>query len=233
MKTYGKILASLLFLTGLVIPVSAQQAINNLYNALKYSLADSYFQVGERFTELGDAERGEEFKAQAKLIYKDYKPGVLPQAAPAQAVPAAVAPVTDSAGVPERPQVVEKNLQAEKIAKIQFSRLLRGYLDGDPAMVASVLADQVSFNGTSYAVADAKSKIETFLKDNPPQAAAPDELYDMGKMAVTTTAQGVSVSLMAKLDAPGAEKIPGWKAKQTFSFQRSGLTWKLASVQTE
>jgi len=92
--------------------LGAETVIDQLYGLRNYDLAEAYWAAGQRFADLGQADRAAEFKAAAQRIF----PGFVPGQAPAfQAVPI-TAPVIEAPHVPEASEVREMNLQGEKVA---------------------------------------------------------------------------------------------------------------------
>lgn len=212
--------------------LGAQTVIDQLYGLRQYDLADAYYAAGQRFTDLGQADRGTEFKAKAKRLFPGYVPGQAPQvqALPASA-PAAAPPASPAPQVPSAEVVREKNLQGEKIAKLQFQKLLRGYLTGNASTVTAVLAPTLSINGDSVTLDGAT--VETFLQAHPAEAGSPDELFILDSLAVAD-GTGSSVQLTVRAQAGStadlAAILPFWKDTQVYTFDRVGDTWKLVSI---
>ena len=204
--------------------LAAETVIDQLYGLRKYELADAYWAAGQRFADLGQADRAAEFKAEALHVFPGFVPGKAPTASNS-AVPVA-APQMPS------PEVIkEKNLQGEKIARLQFQKLLRGYLTSNTATVLSVLAASVEIQGQPTSP-DAVS-VGAFLQAHPAEAGAPDELFLLDSLdAIDGTGQSVVVTVKANPDAPAglAEVVPFWKDKQTYTFDRVADTWKLVKV---
>ena len=213
----------LLVSTGL----SAETVIGQLYSLRNYELAEAYWSAGQKFIDLGQADRGAEFQAQAKHIFPGFVPGQAP-AAQALATPTP----TPAPTVPTAAVVREANLQGEKVARLQFQKILRSYLIGDPQALASVLADTVSIQGQAVKVDPAA--VATFLTDHPAEAGAPEDLFAVSSfVAADGPGQTVLVTVRAAADAPGGldTLLPFWKAKQTYTFDRVGDTWKLTAVE--
>jgi hypothetical protein len=230
------ILAVLLFLP---VTLGAQTVIDNLMAARQWDLADAYYKAGERFVKLGDKDRGDAFMAEAKKIYPGYKPGstgpVVPTAAPV--LPPPVAPLKS---VPVLSTVVDQNLQGEKIVRIQFSRLLSGYLGQDPSVLTSVLADQLVVTGKggqpmTLTQAQAVSQAQDFLQKNPVQATSPDDLFQMNTLQITPVPNTVGPSYLLSIKtnptvSGGLATVPFWAPSQTYLFTRVGDVWKLSAV---
>jgi len=109
---------------------AGNSTVDQLYAARQYELADAYWAAGQKFIDLGQADRGAEFQARAKTLFPGYVPGQAP-AVRGMSVP------TANPQLPAVETVREKNLQAEKVARLQFQKLLRGYLTGNAATIAS------------------------------------------------------------------------------------------------
>ena len=202
----------------------AETVIDQLYGVRKYELADAYWAAGQKFADLGQADRAAEFKAKAKSIFPGYVPGQAPVAAPATPVPAPQLPALDV--------VKENNLQGEKIARLQFQKLLRGYLTGSAPTVTSVLASSVEVQGQS-ASPDAAA-VAAFLEAHPAQAGAPDDLFQIDTLDVADSAgQTVVVTVKANPNAPAdlADTFSFWKATQAYTFDRVADTWKLIKIE--
>jgi len=220
-------LFAVLSLTLTALPgFAADTIIDQLYGLRKYDLADAYYAAGQRFVDLGQADRGAEFKARALQIFPGYVPGQSPAAA------APSAPVIPEPQVPSDQVVLQQNLQGEKIARLQFQKLLRGYLTGGSSTVSSVLADSLTVQG-AVAQADPAS-VAAALQAHPAEAGSPDELFVLDSLEVSDGPnQTVVVSVKANPDAPGAlaDFLPFWKESQRYTFVRVGDTWKLSDIE--
>lgn len=207
--------------------LSAQTVIDQLYGLRNYDLADAYWAAGQKFADLGQADRGAEFKAKALRLFPGYVPGQAPVALPAAAVPAAPAPQ-----IPAAEKVREANLQGQKIARLQFQKLLRGYLTGNGATVAAALAPTLTVQG-QVAGADGSS-VSSFLESHPAEAGAPDELFLLDTLEVADgTGTTVVLTVRANPEAPAVltDQLAFWKPVQKYTFDRVGDTWKLASIE--
>lgn len=220
--------SAVVILALLVLPgLGAETVIDQLYGLRKYDLADAYWAAGQKFADLGQSDRAEQFKAQAKRIF----PGFVPGQAPAfQALPAA-APANPEPKVPETAAVREANLQGQKIARLQFQKLLRGYLVGSAPTVGAVLADRVTIQGEATAVS--ASALAAFISDHPADAGSPDDLFLINTLEIADgEGQKVTISVAANPEASGLERlVPFWKPNQVYTFDRVGDTWKLVAVE--
>jgi hypothetical protein len=263
-QTCGSLVAAtvLTFFVSAALP--AQTVIEQLYAQRKFEMADAYWLAGQKFTDLGQKERGDEFKAHALKLFPGYVAGVTPVFAPTQ-VPAANGETSEAsasvAGEPEAPEptipdanvVREQNLQGEKIVKLAWNKLLRGFLSGNAETVRSVLSDTLTLppegnsdpspnavsasdspRGSGLATAELAPSIEAFFTDHPLDLASPEELYVTSsvKLSAGTEAGSVKLQVQAQPEAPAelAALFTFWKPEQTFTFVRSGDTWKLASI---
>lgn len=228
MNPTRRFLAALSFAL-LVLPgLGAETVIDQLYGLRNYELADAYWAAGQKFTDLGQADRGAEFQAQAKRIFRGYVPG---QAPSFQALPAAAPAEKPAPALPSAASVRESNLQGQKMARLQFQKILRGYLTGDASALASALAATVVLDGQPTAVDPAA--LAAFLEAHPAEAGAPDELFDPATWEASDGAgQSVVVTFRTVPDAPGnlAAVLPFWKAAPKLTFDRVGDTWKLVEV---
>jgi hypothetical protein len=196
-QTCGSLVAATLLTLFLSATLPAQTVIEQLYAQRKFEMADAYWLAGQKFTDLGQKERGDEFKAHALKLFPGYVAGVTPVFAPAQ-VPAANGKTSEAsasvAGEPDAPEptipdanvVREQNLQGEKIVKLAWNKLLRGFLSGNAETVRSVLSDTLtlppegnsdpapdavsasdSLLGSELATAELAPSIEAFFTDHP------------------------------------------------------------------
>jgi len=212
---------ALLVLASLATGLGAQTVIDQLYGIHRYELADAYWAAGQKFVDLGQADRGAEFKAAALRLFPGYVPGQAPPVVVAQTVPQA------APKVPDVNQVRESNLQGEKIARLQFQKLLRGYLTGNAATIASVLAPQLVVQGQGVTATTAG--IAAFLEAHPAAVGSPDELFVGGSIETHT---GTGSTVLITVEALGAlAEFPFWTTHQVYTFERVGDTWKLAAVE--
>lgn len=225
----NRVLVPLVLALAALPSLGAETVIDQLYGQRRYDLADAYWAAGQRFVDLGQADRGAEFKAKALHLFPGYVPGQAPKAqAPATPVsaPAASAPALPAAAV-----IREQNLQGQKIARLQFQKLLRGYLTGNAATVAAVLAPALAVNGQP--VAADQPAVAQWLDQNPSEAGAPDELFNLDSLEVTD-GPGTAVQIRVKpaAEAPAAlANLAFWKGSQSYTFTRVGDTWKLSAVE--
>jgi len=202
----------------------AETVIDQLYGVRKYELADAYWAAGQKFADLGQADRAAEFKAKAKSLFPGYFPGQAPVVTPATPPPAPQLPSLEV--------VKENNLQGEKIARFQFQKLLRGYLTGSAPTVTSVLASSLQVQGQT-ASPDATA-VAAFIDAHPTQAGAPDDLFQVDSLDVADgPGQTVVVTVKANPNAPSdlADTFAFWKATQTYTFDRIADTWKLVKIE--
>ena len=207
-------------------PAATSSAVDQLYAARQYELADAYWSAGQKFIDLGQADRGAEFQTRAKQIFPGYVPGQAPKVAVA-------APAQPEPQLPAMDAVLQKNLQGEKIARLQFQKLLRGYLTGTAPTVAAALGDTVTVQGApAQPTADA---IAAFLQAHPAEAGSPQDLFDLDSLATVSAGQTVTLTVQANPQAPAdlAALFTFWKPKQTYTFDRVGDTWKLTAVSGE
>ncbi len=205
---------------------ATNSTVDQLYAVRQYELADAYWAAGKKFIDLGQADRGAEMQAHAKKLFPGYVPGQ-PPAVTAMATPVA-APQLPA------PEVVrENNLQGEKVARLQFQKLLRGYLTGSAPTIASALGATVTVQGeASQPTADT---VSAFLQAHPATAGAPDELFDLDSLEATSAGTTVTLTVKPAAQAPAdlATYLTFWKATQTYTFSRDGETWKLTSISGE
>jgi hypothetical protein len=222
-RRFAVLILGLLVCSGL----GAETLIGQLYSLRNYELADAYWAAGQKFITLGQADRGAEFQAQAKHLFPGFVPGQAPAAQPL-ATPVVPKPAPE---VPAAAVVREANLQGEKVARLQFQKILRSYLIGDPAALGSALADTLTVQGQAVKVDPAA--LAAFLADHPAEAGTPDDLFALSSfVAADGPGQTVQVTVRASADAPAdlAALFPFWKEKQTYTFDRVGDTWKLTAV---
>lgn len=218
--------AAVLVLALAALPLQAETAIDQLLGLRAYELADAYWAAGQRFADLGQKDRAAEFQAKAKRLFPGYVPGQAPAAQVGQAVPRTPAP-----HVPAVAEVREQNLQGQKVARLQFQKLLRGYLTGSAATVGSVLGASLEVQGQpSTPDADA---LAAFLTTHPATAGTPNDLFLSGSLDVVDgMGQSVLVTVTANPEAADlAALLPFWKSQQTYTFDRVGDTWKLVKIE--
>jgi hypothetical protein len=218
-RTLAALVLSLFVLSGL----GAETVIDQLYGARNYDLADAYWAAGQKFADLGQADRAAEFKAKAQRLFPGYVPGQSPVKA-APTVPVA------APALPSIAAVTEKNLQGERIARLQFQKLLRGYLTRSASTVASVLGDKLEVQGRTGD--PSLAAVKAFLEAHPAEAGSPEELFDLDSLSAADAGQSVIVTVKALSDAPGdVATFPFWGASQSYTFDRVADTWKLVKIE--
>lgn len=219
-------LFAIVTLTFAALPgLGAETVIDQLFGLRNYELADAYWAAGQKFADLGQATRAAEFKAKAKRLF----PGFVPGQAPAfQAVPVAT---PEAPHVPEVATVREQNLQGQKIARLQFQKLLRGYLTGSASTVTAALGTTVEIQG--QVSTPTREGVQAFLDAHPAEAGAPDDLFQVETLEVADGGgQQVIVTVSANPESSAlAQSLPFWKENQAFTFDRVGDTWKLVKIE--
>lgn len=217
-------LFALLSLALVALPVQAADTmIDQLYGLRNYELADAYWAAGQKFVDLGQADRGAEFKAKALRIFPGYVPGQAPQVQ-------APKPVVEAPHVPAATEVREANVQGEKITRLQFQKLLRGYLTGSAATVTAVLDPGLQVQGQSAEFS--ANSIAAFFTDHPATAGTPGELFLTDTLELTDgPGQSVLLTITANPESEALSALlPFWKPTQTYTFDRVGDTWKLKKI---
>ncbi len=226
-------LALVFILTAAHLSATAETLIDQLFTLRNFDLAQSYWLAGERFIELGQKERGVEFQTAAKRLFPGFAPGIEPVFAP-DATPVSVA--VEAPKLPEATVVREKNLQAEKIARLSWNKLLRGALTGNASTVAAVLAAQLELPGQSLSTAGLEPEIAKFLENATWDAQSPADLYDLQTLSLSDGEALGSVVLTVHTaeQAPDlSASLSFWKPVQKFLFVRDGDTWKLGGISGE
>jgi hypothetical protein len=232
-------------------PLAAESLIDQLYTQRQFDLADAYYLAGQKFIDLGQKERGDEFKAKAKHLFPSYVPGTTPVFT-APAVPDTTTPVVapvataPTGGLPTVEVVREQNLQGEKIARLSWNKLLRGFLTGNAETVALVLSDTLTLprEGTPEVIPTAgiATKIDSFFAQQAEdgvlaELASPADLYDLASVMVSEGTQPGSVVLSVRAQSSAPEGLTTlftfWKPTQHFYYERSGDTWKLSAITGE
>lgn len=218
-----------ILLVGIAVsgPVAAQSLVDQLYGQRAYELADAYWAAGLKFIALGQADRGATFKAAALRIFPGYVPGQAPAISANQ--PAVAPPQTPAPEVPSVQVVREANLQGEKIAKLQFQKLLRGFLTG--RLAGAVFGPSLTVQGNEQ-----KTDIAAFnayLGQHPTAAGSPADLFDLSSLAaIDGQGDQVLVTVRANPNAPeDVQSLSFWKPQQTYTFDRIDDTWKLVGIQ--
>lgn len=219
-------LVAALTMVAILSPLGAETVIDQLYGLRQYELADAYWAAGQRFADLKQADRAAQFKAKSQRLFPGFVPGQAPALQAGVATPQAPVP-----HIPEVAAVREQNLQGQKIARLQFQKLLRGYLTGTPATIASALGASLEVQG--QASTPKSTDIAAFLEAHPAIAGAPEDLYQVETLEVTDGAgQQVILTISANPESAHlSESLAFWKGEQTFTFDRSGDTWKLVKVE--
>lgn len=223
--------ALVFFLAGGSVAAGAETLIDQLFTLRSFELAEAYWQAGQKFIDLGQKDRGLEFQTAAKRLFPGFAPGIVPVFAPVE-TPVAT-PAAEPAKLPEATVVREKNLQALKIARLAWNKLLRGALTGNAATVASVLAAELQLPGQQTKTADLEPAITSFFDANPWEASSPADLYDLDSLELSEVADTGAVVLKVKTadTAPDlSASLSFWLPIQTFTFVREGDTWKLGSI---
>lgn len=223
MNSTRRFLVLLAISFGSLTGLQAESVIDQLYGARKYELADAYWAAGQKFADLGQADRADEFKARAKQIF----PGYVPGQAPAVTTTPVVAPT-----LPAPEVVLQKNLQGQKLARFQFQKLLRGYLTGSAPTVEAVLGAPLVIQGQTM-LSDPRA-VEAFLAAHPATVGSPDDLFLLDTLKFADgPSQSVIVSVQANPAAPAdlATEFAFWKPTQIYTFARVNDTWKLVNIE--
>lgn len=232
---------NLLFLASfLTLAAGAQDVFSVLEDKTRWELADAYFQVAEKFESLGQKTRAEEFRKEAQAIYPAYprKPTTAPATTPVNPTETPVQGVTVDplTGIPERPQVRQQNIQGQRIARYQFAKMLRGFLNEDLNLVLSSVHDGLIINGApALSYQEILVPAKDFFTLNDFSSLGPSDLFAMESLTAADPAgsgEDVVITVKAVETAPGASSLGFWKPYQKYTFSRTGDTWKLKTIDT-
>lgn len=212
--------------------------IEEILRARDLQLADAYWLAGERYIELNKVEIGRAMQQRARQIV----PGYLPpnqreqDASPARALTPAPAEAVVS-GLDEQ-ELLARAAEGRRIARLQFNRLLRGFLSEEPDTLRSALAASVEVPGQgTLRRDDVIRRLDTLFRELEIESLTPEQVVVLDSLeaeVMVGTQDDVVVVVNSSPDAPEFLKRQSWWGR-TFSlyFIREGNNWFLKAFSTE
>lgn len=255
MNALVKHLFVLVFGLGVLGGLFAQNPIEILEARRQFGLAEAYWQVAERFAQLGQNERAAQFRRAAGQWFPGYRgPGSV--AVPGQALDGGAVPAGSSSptvtspgtpsqpavpagtvvdpltGLPDRPQVREAALDGERIARYQVGKLLRQFAARQVTGVLSVFAFPVQISGQSLDAASLGAGLQglyTSLGDDPLALA---DLVHLDSLRLLPGPQQTWTALVERVqDGPEWLSAPfGGAALIEMTLVREGSLWKVSGL---
>jgi len=215
------VLPVLAFLVAVTAVGASTRFYEDMSDAQRYDLADAYDKVAERFEELDDAPRAEQFRAMVELIF----PGFYQTERPPEVVET-VAPTS--------PEKRVENIIALEASVYFFKKLLRGIFSENLTLSLSVIADTLFL--PLYDEGIKKSNLEEemawlFSKYEIDSYEAGDVLQ-LGDIEVIPLENGywrLDVKTWPQF-AVGPEEVTFWSEKMGFYFRKFPQGWRLAAI---
>jgi len=187
----------------------------------RYDLADAYDQVAERFDELGDVSRAENFRAMAELIF----PGFYEAERPAEAVEAA-------APIPSEERL--EGIVGQEASEYYFGKLLRGVFSENLTLSLSVIADRLFLPLYADGITrrDVGVEMERIFAKYEIDSYEAGDVFQLESIDVIALANGfwrLDIETWPQF-AGALEEITFWSGKMGFYFRKFPQGWRLAAI---
>jgi hypothetical protein len=194
---------------------------SDLSEAQRYDLADAYDRVADRFDEIDDSDRADEYRAMVQVIFPGF-------------------------GQVERPAAPEKPVQPRTPAKAEvdpaggdasfyyFNKILRGIFNENVSLTVSAIADTLYLPLFDAGVDKAMvaSELEWFFDEYDLSSVAPDDVFMMSTMQVTPLDNGfwrLDIQTWPEY-AEALDIVTFWSEKMGFYFRKFPEGWRLAAI---
>ncbi|UPA08960.1 hypothetical protein bhYOR_000232 [Borrelia nietonii YOR] len=248
----------LLFLPFAFISLFAENS--SLVDDRQKELAIFYYEVGQRYIDVGKVKKGKIFQKKALEIYPKLKEEVNLKATVEEIdskirlegevnflafddvklddIPGITHDKIEISEMTNSPKIEyiadrEREKHKEQAVKFQFSKFVRALLFQDLSLLNSVMANEVKVLGKVEPRADFISKLELVSNDVDKDDAsylAVDDFYDLKSLNVIKNTD-VSYSIKVKAKKNDFTKnIPFWRDVQTLCFANQDDKWVLFSI---
>jgi hypothetical protein len=209
------------FLVLALVVTASELRFDDLTEAQRYDLADAYDRVADRFEELEDVERADNYRVMAQLIFPGYGQVERPSA-PAEPVQT------------QRPAQPAPDPSGGDASFYYFNKILRGVFNENVSLTLSAIADTLYLPLFDAGVDKAMiaSELEWFFTEYDITSVSPDDIFRMTSMQVLPLDNG-----FWRLDIQTwpeyADVIPEvtfWAEKMGFYFRKFPEGWRLAAI---
>jgi hypothetical protein len=210
----------------LVVLAGAVGATGNFWDGMsdarRYDLADAYAKVADRYEEVGEKAKADDFRAMAQNIYPGYQTAQRPEGTP----------VTQPA--PVRPAAPAPDPAGAEAARYYFAKLLRGVFSENLSLTLSVLADTlyVPYYDRGLTKDDVAGELEWFFDTYDATSIAPSDVFLLDSIVVVPLENGYW-RLEVEVADPYVDALPDvtfWSARQGYYFRRYPEGWRLAAI---
>lgn len=207
--------------------------IDEIVNRRQLELADAYWLAGERYIELNKVEIGRAMQARARQLVSGYQP---PSERQMDGVPSLVpAPVEVALPEVDQEAIARRAAEGQRIVRIQFNKLVRGFLMEEVSTVTSVLAELLEVPGVgNLSRSESSNRLQDLFRDNEVDGLSLEDLYDADSLQVERvegTADDYVLTFNLSSNAPDyLRQRPWWAPSLSLYFVRSGNNWTLRAI---
>ncbi len=207
--------------------------IDDIMNRRQLELADAYWLAGERYIELNKTEIGRAMQARARQLVPGYQP---PSERQMDGVPSLTpAPVEVALPQISQEEIARRAAEGRRIVRIQFNRLVRGFLMEEISTISSGLAERIEVPEVgNLSRNEATRRLQELFQDAEVDGLGIEDLYNPDTIQVeqvegTTDDYVLTVNLSS--NAPDyLQRRPWWAPSLSLYFVRSGNNWVLRAV---
>ncbi len=235
-----------LFLT---VAISAQSFYEGFSEEERSSLAYEYYLVSKAYVESGKADKAAAFKTLAFNIYPQleadieagnmtsYESAFEDSAVETDPAEKEIAKTTFSNIVGKAPGTADE--QAINMVEYTFNKMLRGFVNENPAVVLDTLSEAVlipSYSETPLSQAEIQPMLTQYMEIYDLQGKDPRSFYDLSSMEIIGSSEDlielkINVAVEVNMSENGLSNLSFWSPTQVFTYTKSGDTWKLSDIQ--
>jgi hypothetical protein len=195
------------------------------------SIAEAYWLAGTQYQTVGQAEKGSEFRALAKIIY----PSLDPSAIKDQELPSAAELLAQG-----RAAAIGAGAQTVPTVGLNsfFLRFVGAMLDEKSDEVLPFLDGSIYLTKEKAPLAqqDAKTELDAFFEKAPLEGKTPSDVYDLNSVTVAAVPQsmqavwGESYTLGVTAHEDYSSLMSFWEPKQQYYIHRTTDGWRIFAI---
>jgi len=209
------------FLIAVIAIGASTRFYEDMSDAQRYDLADAYDQVADRFEELNNVPRAEQFRAMVELIF----PGFYQTERPAEVVDTVV---------PIPPEERLENRVGQEASEYYFNKLLRGVFSENMTLSLSVIADTLFLPLYDEGIKkpDLEAEMKWLFSKYDVHSYEAGDVFQLDDMEVISLENGywrLDVKIWPRF-AGELEEVTFWSEKMGFYFREFPQGWRLAAI---
>jgi len=208
--------------------------IDEIFQRRQLELADAYWFAGQRYIELNKVEIGRAMQARARQLVNNYRP---PNERETLDGSMSVAPAPVEVALPQisQEEIARRTAEGNRIVRIQFNRLLRGFLMEETNTLASGIFNTLDVPQLGSIVkSELNTRLNALFSQYEIDALGLDDLIVSESIKVERvegTTDDYILNVTLSPNAPNyLKERPWWANSLSLYFVREGNSWLLRAI---